>query len=293
MQILKLMDFAPPVGAPLRDGLPTADWLHVYTEAARLAFADRNLYVGDPAFVSPPGGRWGSLLDDAYLRQRAQRIGVTSMRSATPGVPAPSRAVYAPQPEQPEQGTSHVSIVDAHGRAIAMTTTIESMWGSRILADGGTGLPGGYLLNNQLTDFSFAPADADGRPIANRVQPGKRPRSSMTPTLVFEREGPLALSAGSPGSALIIHYTAKAVVASLDWGLDAQRAVALPNFASLNGPTLLERGRFPAATIDALKARGHVVEEVDMTSGLQVLQRTPDGWFGGADPRREGVVRGD
>jgi len=293
MQILKLMEFGPAVGAPLRDGLPSADWLHLYTEAARLAFADRNLYVGDPDFVSPPGGRWGSLLDDAYLRQRAQRIGASSMHSAPPGVPAPSRAVYAPQPEQPEHGTSHVSIVDAQGRAIAMTTTIEAMWGSRILADGRTGLPGGYLLNNQLTDFSFAPADADGRPIANRVQPGKRPRSSMTPTLVFERDGRLALSAGSPGSALIIHYTAKAVIASLDWGLDAQRAVALPNFASLNGPTLLERGRFPTATLEALKARGHVIEEVDMTSGLQVLQRTADGWLGGADPRREGVVRGD
>ena len=135
-----------------------------------------------------------------------------------------------------------------------MTTTVEAMWGSRILADGGTGLPGGYLLNNQLTDFSLAPADAAGRPIANRVQPGKRPRSSMTPTLVFDRgDGRLLLSAGSAGGALIIHYTAKAVIASLDWGLDAQQAVALPNFGSLNGPTLLERGRFPASTIEALQ----------------------------------------
>jgi gamma-glutamyltranspeptidase / glutathione hydrolase len=175
-----------------------------------------------------------------------------------------------------------------------MTTTIEAMWGSRILADGGTGLPGGYLLNNQLTDFSLAPAAADGRLIANRVQPGKRPRSSMTPTLVFDRsDGRLVLSAGSPGGALIIHYTTKAVIASLDWGLDAQQAVALPNFGSLNGPTLLERGRYPASTIDALQARGHLVEQIDMTSGLQLLARTRARWSGGADPRREGVVRGD
>jgi gamma-glutamyltranspeptidase/glutathione hydrolase len=294
MQMLKLMAFSPAVAAPLDGEMPSAAWLHLYTEAARLAFADRNQYVADPDFVSPPGGRWSSLLDDAYLRQRARAIGASSMQSAQPGLPGPSRAVFAPQPEQPEYGTSHISIVDAQGQAIAMTTTIEAMWGSRILADGGTGLPGGYLLNNQLTDFSFAPTAADGRPIANRVQPGKRPRSSMTPTLVFDRgDGRLLLSAGSPGGALIIHYTAKAVIASLDWGLDAQQAVALPNFGSLNGPTLLERGRFPASTIEALQARGHVVQEIDMTSGLQALQRTREGWFGGADPRREGIVRGD
>jgi len=294
MQMLKLIEFSPPVSAPLHEGVPSAQWLHLYTEAARLAFADRNQYVADPAFVSPPGGRWRSLLDDAYLRQRAREIGPSSMHSAQPGVPAASRAVFAPQPEQPEVGTSHLSIVDGEGRAVAMTTTVEAMWGSRILADGATGLPGGYLLNNQLTDFSLAPADAAGRPIANRVQPGKRPRSSMTPTLVFDRgDGRLLLGAGSAGGALIIHYTAKAVIASLEWGLDAQQAVALPNFGSLNGPTLLERGRFPASTLEALRSRGHVVQETDMTSGSQVIQRTPDGWFGGADPRREGVVRGD
>ncbi|MFI4932041.1 MAG: gamma-glutamyltransferase family protein [Burkholderiales bacterium] len=293
MQILKMMAFSPAVDAPLQDGVPSAAWLHLYTEAARLAFADRSQYVADPAFVSPPSGRWSSLLDDSYLRRRARAIGPTSMQSAQPGVLGESGAVFAPQPEQPEYGTSHISIVDAQGQAIAMTTTIEAAWGSRILADGGTGLPGGYLLNNQLTDFSLAPADASGRLIANRVQPGKRPRSSMTPTLVFDRgDGRLLLSAGSPGGALIIHFTAKAVIASLDWGLDAQQAVALPNFGSLNGPTLLERARFPTSTIEALKARGHQVQEIDMTSGLQVLQRTRDGWFGGADPRREGVVRG-
>ena len=175
-----------------------------------------------------------------------------------------------------------------------MTTTIEAVWGSRILADGGTGLPGGFLLNNELTDFSFAPADAAGRAIANRVQPGKRPRSSMSPTLVFDRrDGRLVMSAGSPGGAPIIHYTAKTLIGTLEWGLDPQAAIALPNFGSLNGPTLLERGRFAPATIEALKARGHAVQETDLTSGLQALLRTPQGWRGGADARREGVALGD
>ena len=150
------------------------------------------------------------------------------------------------------------------------------------------------MLNNELTDFSFAPADAEGRPIANRVQPGKRPRSSMSPTLVFDkRDDRLVMSVGSPGGAAIIHFTAKTLIGTLDWGLNAQAAINLPNFGSFNGPTVLEAGRFPAATIEALRARGHTVNEVDLTSGLQAIQRTPSGWFGGADPRREGVVMGD
>ncbi len=197
-------------------------------------------------------------------------------------------------PDQPEQGTSHVSVVDAQGRAVAMTTTIEAVFGSRLMSDGGTGLSGGFLLNNQLTDFALAPADADGRPVANRVQPGKRPRSSMSPTLVFDRRtGRLLMSLGSPGGPAIIHFTAKTLVGSLQWGLDAQRAIDLANFGSFNGPTVLEAGRFPRATVEALQARGHQVVETDLPSGLQALQRTPVGWFGGADPRREGVVMGN
>jgi gamma-glutamyltranspeptidase/glutathione hydrolase len=150
------------------------------------------------------------------------------------------------------------------------------------------------LLNNQLTDFSLAPADAQGRPIANRVEPGKRPRSSMSPTLVFDKAtGQLLMSGGSPGGALIIHYTAKLLTGTLHWGLNAQQAIDLPNFGSLGGPTLLEAQRFDRSTVDALKARGHEVFEMEMTSGLQAIERTPKGWFGGADPRREGVVQGD
>jgi gamma-glutamyltranspeptidase/glutathione hydrolase len=194
---------------------------------------------------------------------------------------------YAPMPEQPEYGTSHISIVDAFGNALAMTTTIEDAFGARQMVHG-------FLLNNELTDFSFTPADAQGKPIANRVQGGKRPRSSMAPTLVFDKaSGQLLMTGGSPGGALIIHYTAKLLYGTLEWGLNAQQAIDLPNFGALNGPTLLEAQRFPAATLQALRARGATVQEIPMTSGLQAIEKTPGGWFGGADPRREGVVRGD
>jgi gamma-glutamyltranspeptidase / glutathione hydrolase len=277
---------------------PSADWLHLYTEAARLAFADRGQYLGDPDFVQPPGGSWMSLLAPAYLAERAKLIqyqsGAQSMKTAKPGVPGAVKTAYAPMPDQIEHGTSHISIVDGFGNAIAMTTTIEDAFGARQMTDGGTGKPGGFLLNNQLTDFSFAPTDAEGKPVANRVQPGKRPRSSMAPTLVFDKAtGQLVMSGGSPGGALIIHFTAKTLYGVLNWGLNPQEAIDLPNFASLNGPSLLEQKRFSPATVEALRARGAEVREQDMTSGLQAIQKTPTGFFGGADPRREGLVLGD
>ncbi len=274
---------------------PSADWLHLYTEASRLAFADRAQYLGDPDFVQAPGGNWMSLLEPAYLADRAKLIAVQpggqSMKVAKAGVPGALRVSYAPMPDQPEYGTSHISIVDGFGNAIAMTTTIEDAFGSRQMVRG-------FLLNNELTDFSYAPADAEGKPVANRVQPGKRPRSSMAPTLVFDKAtGQLVMSGGSPGGALIIHYTAKTLYGVLNWSLMPQQAINLPNFASLNGPTLLEEKRFAPATIEALKARGHEVREMNMTSGLQAIVRgqahgTPL-LLGGADPRREGVVMGD
>ena len=277
---------------------PSADWLHLYTEASRLAFADRGQYLGDPDFVAAPGGSWMSLLAPAYLADRtkliAQQSGGQSMKIAKPGVPGAVNTAYAPMPDQPEYGTSHISIIDGYGNAIAMTTTIEDAFGARQLTDGGTGKTGGFLLNNELTDFSFAPADADGKPIANRVQPGKRPRSSMAPTLVFDKTtGQVVMSGGSPGGALIIHYTAKLLYGTLNWGMNAQQAIDLPNFGSLNGPSLLEEKRFAPATIEALRARGAEVREMTMTSGLQAIQKTDTGFFGGADPRREGVVLGD
>ncbi|MES2980431.1 MAG: gamma-glutamyltransferase [Pseudomonadota bacterium] len=292
-QILGILHQTNAAALPLANGLPTADWLHLYTEASRMAFADRAQYVADPDFVAPPGGSWMSLLDPAYLASRARLIGSSSMKVAKPGFPAGPSA-WAPMPAQPEYGTSHISIVDERGNAVALTTTIEDAFGSRQMVNTRAGRSGGFLLNNQLTDFSFEPRDGEGKPIANRVQPGKRPRSSMAPTLVFDKPtGQLLMSLGSPGGALIIHYTAKTLYGTLQWGLDAQQAISLPNFGSLNGPSLVEKGRFPAATVQGLRARGADVLEVDMTSGLQAIERTASGWFGGADPRREGIVLGD
>ncbi|MFD1893804.1 gamma-glutamyltransferase family protein [Ottowia beijingensis] len=295
-QILGILAQTP--GAAMKPdaaGLPTADWLHYYTEAARLAFADRAQYVADPDFVQPPAGSWMSLLDPAYLKSRAALIGAQSLKVAQPGQPGALKIGFAPMPEQPEYGTSHISIVDAHGNALAMTTTIEDAFGARQMVKG-------FLLNNELTDFSFAPTSADGQPIANRVQPGKRPRSSMAPTLVFEKNadgsrGPLLMSGGSPGGALIIHYTAKTLHGVLNWGLTPQQAINLPNFGSTNGPSLLEEKKFPPATVEALRTRGAEVREMNMTSGLQAITRAnvhgKPMWLGGADPRREGVVLGD
>ena len=175
-----------------------------------------------------------------------------------------------------------------------MTTTIEDAWGARLMVNRGLGLAGGFLLNNQLTDFSFSPFGADGAPVANRVEPGKRPRSSMAPVLVFDRSnGQLLMSAGSPGGAMIIHFTGKTLLGVLNWGLNPQQAINLPNFGSLGGPLLLEEARFPAPVLAALRARGHTVVETPLPSGLQAIQRTSTGYFGGADPRREGLVLGD
>ncbi|OYT86600.1 MAG: gamma-glutamyltransferase [Burkholderiales bacterium PBB6] len=271
--------------------------LHHYLEASRLAFADRAMHVGDPDFVAPPAGGWLGLLDSGYLQQRARLIGPRSMGTAKAGQPGGAPLAWGQGSEQPEHGTSHISIVDAQGRALAMTTTVEAGFGARLMSDGGTGLPGGFLLNNQLTDFNFEPADAQGRPVANRLEPGKRPRSSMSPTLVFDRaSGALRMSLGSPGGAAIIHFTAKTLLAMTSGGMDPQSAIDLPNVGSFNGPvSVLEQGRFSPEVIAALKARGHVVVLDELTSGIQALQADTrqGGWLGGADPRREGTVVGD
>jgi gamma-glutamyltranspeptidase/glutathione hydrolase len=293
-QILGMLGHTQAQGPELAGGLPTPDWLHRYTEASRLAFADRAQFVADPEFVSAPAGDWQNLLAPGYLRARSQLIGAQAMKAAPAGQPGGQTTSFAPMPAQTEYGTSHISVVDAQGRAVAMTTTIEAAFGSRRMVTTDPTRLGGFLLNNELTDFSLTPADVQGRPIANRVEPGKRPRSSMSPTLVFDKtSGQLLMSGGSPGGAAIIHYTAKLLTGTLHWGQNAQQAIDLPNFGTLSGPTFLEAQRFDRSTVDALKARGHEVREMELTSGLQAIERTPRGWFGGADPRREGVVLGD
>jgi gamma-glutamyltranspeptidase/glutathione hydrolase len=267
---------------------PQPDAVHLFAEAGRLAFADRAQYLADADFVPVDVA---GLIDPAYLRARAQLIGDRSMGTAKAGVPTGNRAAFAPDPSPPRVATSHISVVDSHGNALAMTTTIEDVFGSRVMVRG-------FLLNNELTDFSFVP-QADGLPVANRVQPGKRPRSSMAPTLVFDRaSGELVATVGSPGGSQIIGYVTKTLVGLMDWNLDVQQAISLPNFGSRNGPTELEKGQVSAALAEALKSRGHDVRELDMGSGLQgiVRVRLPDGrrgWAGGADPRREGIALGD
>ena len=284
----------PPERAADGKLLPSAHWLHLYTEASRLAFADRAKYVGDPDFVRPPGDDWLSMLAPGYVAARARLIGEHSMKTAEPGQPGALPAPLGMGTAQPEYGTSHISIIDRDGNALSMTTTIEAQFGARQMVNPYGSGPGGFLLNNELTDFNFAPDDAAGLPTANRVQPGKRPRSSMSPTLVFDKpSGQVLISGGSPGGALIIHYTAKTLYGMLNWGMDAQTAINLPNFGALGAPTLLEDKRFPAATLEALAARRHELREMDMTSGLQAIGRTREGFLGGADPRREGIVMGE
>ena len=318
-QILGILNNTNAPQLPLNAAkVPTAaeflspEWLHLYLEASRLAFADRAQYVADPDFVAPPAGSWQEMLNPVYLIQRSKLIGDKSMKTASAGIPLPYAAIktssdsrhefkYAPMPDQPEFGTSHISIIDAAGNALAMTTTIEGAFGSMQMVSPNTALGGGFLLNNELTDFSFTPADAAGKPIANRVEPGKRPRSSMAPTLVIDKTtGKVIMSAGSPGGAFIIHFTAKTLIGTLNWDMNAQQAINLPNFGYLNGPSILEVKRFPPSVVEALKAKGHEIREIDMTSGLQAIERTTssgaatyDGFFGGADPRREGLVLGD
>jgi len=282
---------------------PSVDAVHLISEAGRLAYADRARYVADPDFVPLPGGDAKPLLNPAYLQQRATQIGERSMgraQAGTPVLPATSRGEDR-SPELP--ATSHVSVVDGEGHAVAMTTTIENTFGAQLMVHG-------FLLNNELTDFSFVPSE-EGRPVANRVQGGKRPRSSMSPMLVFLRQaqddrglrqaqpgyGQLAMSVGSAGGSSIINYTAKVLFGTLDWGLDVQQAISMQNFGSRNGPTELEEGLASPALVEGLVSRGHQVEVIDQNSGLQGIQRRmKDGqpmWFGAADPRREGIAMGE
>lgn len=272
------------------DGALNAEAVHLFSEAGRLAYADRNRYIADPDFVPLPKDGVRAMLDKKYLAQRAALISDKSMGRARPGMPFTQQLAWGTDVSPELPSTSHISIVDGSGNALAMTTTIENGFGSRQMVDG-------FLLNNELTDFSAEAVDAGG-PIANRVQPGKRPRSSMSPTLVFEKESKkLVLSVGSPGGSAIINYVGKTLIGMMDWGLNVQQAINLPNIGSRNGPTELEQGRVPDSLTTQLKAKGHEVEVMEQTSGLHGIMRLSvhgeEVWFGGADPRREGIAKGD
>ncbi|MDZ4326578.1 MAG: gamma-glutamyltransferase [Pseudomonas sp.] len=267
---------------------PAPEAVHLISEAERLAYADRALYVADSDFVPVPVK---GLVDPTYLASRAALIGDRSMGTARPGTPPGIQVAYAPDRSPLRISTSQVVAVDDLGGAVSMTTTVESAFGSHLMVQG-------FLLNNQMTDFSFTPEE-NGQKVANRVEPGKRPRSSMAPTLIFDRQsGEFLATLGSPGGSQIIEYVAKSTVGLLDWNLDPQTAINLPNFGSRNGPTELEQGQFSAELIQALKDKGHSVSEIDMTSGTQAIVRVKDAQgkaslAGGADPRREGEALGD
>ncbi len=278
LQILGLLDhFALPARAPF------ADIAHLGIEAGKLAFADRAAYLGDPDFVAVPAA---GLLDPAYLIVRAQLIDPDRAQTPRAGNPPWRQGAFRPaEPFAAEAGTSHLSIVDAFGNAVAMTTTVEDAFGARIMA-------AGFILNNQLTDFAFVP-EARGRVVANRVEAGKRPRSSMAPTIVERADGGLHAVVGSPGGARIIGYVAKALVGMLAWNLDPQAAIDLPNVLTVGTVAELEAETAAAELAPLLAARGQRVALRPLESGLQAIVVAPSGLSGGADRRREGVALGE
>jgi gamma-glutamyltranspeptidase/glutathione hydrolase len=258
--------------------------VHFFAEAGRLAYADRDRYAGDPDFVDVPVA--GMLAAD-YLAERAALVAPDrSMRRAQAGHPRGSELAQRAEGVALElETTTHLSVVDAEGNAVAMTSSIEFFFGNHRFVRG-------FLLNNQLTDFAFR-AEEGGAAVANRVEGGKRPRSSMSPTMVFDADGRLVLVAGSAGGHAIINYVARVIVATLDGGVALQDALDAPNFGSRNGPTELERGTTAEKLRARLTAMGHDVRVRELTSGSHAVQRVGEAWVGGADPRREGIARGE
>jgi gamma-glutamyltranspeptidase/glutathione hydrolase len=258
--------------------------IHLVLEASRLAFADRARYMADSDFVDVPVA---GLLDQDYLRSRSGLIQSSgSMGKASAGNPPGVTTAQASMQQFESAGTSHFSIVDAQGNIVSMTTTIESGFGSMLMTQG-------FLLNNEMTDFSFRASQA-GRPIANRVEGGKRPRSSMAPTIVLNKTGVPTLVAGSPGGSRIICYVAQALIGILDWQMNPQQAAAMPHFCNRNGTTDIESHTEAESLSAALTDMGHEVRIRNLNSGLHLIQRLPSGeLLGGADPRREGLVLGD
>lgn len=291
-----------PTGDLSEGGRPTVRAVHLVSEAERLAYADRDKYVADTDFTPLPGGSWNSMLNKPYLQSRARLISETrSMGTAQAGtIGNTAQGVSLIE----ERGTTHFTIVDGNGNAAAMTTTVESGMGSYHFTRG-------FILNNQLTDFSSTPTDSTGAPVANKLEPGKRPRSSMAPTLVFRKAddgsmGDFVMGTGSPGGSTIIQYVTKTLVGALDWGLDAQQATSLIDFGASNSPTTNLGGEHPLLSAGAndplaagLRALGHTVSLNAQSSGISTIIRVRDGSAtggylqGGADPRREGIVLGD
>jgi gamma-glutamyltranspeptidase/glutathione hydrolase len=282
-------------------GMTSEGW-HIFSEASFLAYADRDKYIGDPDFIAVDAD---SLIDKEYLRSRADLIrNDIAMKNVTAGNPNALVRGKDSTPDNPS--TSHFTVVDKDGLVVSMTTTVEAAFGSQRMA-------AGFILNNQLTDFSFQPRDSDGLLVANAVGPNKRPRSSMAPVIVFNPEGEFLFTSGSPGGSSIIAYTAKTIVGILDWGLSPQDAIELPNVIARNGRVAVEakglkdeisgeidRGSpaeefgLPESLIKGLESRGHKVRRSKGEfSGIHIIYRDEDGTLiGGADPRREGVALG-
>jgi gamma-glutamyltranspeptidase/glutathione hydrolase len=258
------------------------DWA-AYLWASRLSYVDRDHYMADDRFVVVPTA---ALVDAAYLDRRAAMIDLAASRASIPvGAPAGDalRDRWGSAAMQ-ENGTSHLSIVDAEGNAVALTTTIESEYGAQRMA-------GGFWLNNQLTDFSFEPV-IDGKPVANAVAPRKAPRSSMSPAIVTDRDGKLVLVTGSMGGSTIIASVARSIIGVIDWKLTPQEAVSTPALFARTAQIEAERARMPAAMIAGLRSLGWDVIEADMYGGTHAIEVTPRGLRGGADPRLEGVAVG-
>lgn len=259
------------------------DTAHLLIEAEKLAYADRALYLADSDFVPVPVR---GLLDPAYLTARAQAIDINKANAAPrAGNPDFRDPGLSPMLPQPEHGTSHIAVIDDDGNAATMTTTVQDPFGSRMMVRG-------FLLNDELNDFSFAPV-LDGRPVANRVESGKRPRSAMSPTLVFGPDQRLRIVAGSQGGGRIIAFVAQQLMRMIDFDMTPQQALSAPHIQTTGTVAEIEDNPAAAQLAEALKARGQTVRILPVDSGQQAIMVTPNGLRGGADPRREGVAIGD
>ena len=262
----------------------TVSGAHLFAEASRLAYADRAMYLGDPAFVDVP---IRGLTDQGYVQSRAALIDpAKDMGTATAGTPPQKHAALAPQVSPVLHGTSHMTIVDDSGEVIAMTTSVESVFGAEIMTRG-------FMLNNTLTDFSFQPV-RDGKPVANAPAPGKLPLSAMSPTIVFDKNGNFLVSVGSPGGPAIIDYVAQILIGILDAKMSPKDAISMPHEINMNGNTLLERSPTSDQLAAQLTAMGHTVQVPQVEgSGLHGIQKVKGGYIGAADPRRDGIALGD